>query len=127
MGGLTDRLATTAGRRAPIPCRWTSHRPVAAPEGRVFRRPRNRQALNRARPPLDAACRKRDRFPPKRLLTKWEDLAMRGIGLFCSLGVSLTLVIAAFTDADAQTTALRGARVIDGRGGAPIDNATIVI
>src|SRR5262245_26666216 len=24
------------------------HRPVAAPEGRVFRRPRNRQALNRA-------------------------------------------------------------------------------
>src|SRR5262249_19275418 len=27
----------------------------------------------------------------------------------------------------AQTTALRGARVIDGRGGTPIDNATIVI
>jgi len=26
------------------------------------------------------------------------------------------------TPADAQTTALRGARVIDGRGGAPIDN-----
>jgi len=31
------------------------------------------------------------------------------------------------TAADAQTTALRGARVIDGRGGAPIDNATIII
>jgi imidazolonepropionase-like amidohydrolase len=52
---------------------------------------------------------------------------MRGISLFCSLGISLTLVIGASTDADAQTTALRGARVIDGRGGAPIDNATIVI
>src|SRR5262245_60607432 len=58
---------------------------------------------------------------------KWEDLAMRGISLFYSLGVSLTLVIGASTDADAQTTALRGARVIDGRGGAPIDNATILI
>src|SRR5262245_66508402 len=52
---------------------------------------------------------------------------MRGISLFCSLGISLTLVIGASTDADAQTTALRGARVIDGRGGAPIDNATVVI
>jgi imidazolonepropionase-like amidohydrolase len=52
---------------------------------------------------------------------------MRGISLFCALGVSLTLVIGASTDADAQTTALRGARVIDGRGGAPIDNATILI
>src|SRR5262245_660154 len=31
------------------------------------------------------------------------------------------------TAADAQTTVLRGARVIDGRGGAPIDNATVVI
>ena len=29
--------------------------------------------------------------------------------------------------ADAQTTVLRGARVIDGTGGAPLDNATIVI
>src|SRR5215471_19784466 len=43
------------------------------------------------------------------------------------IGASLTLVIGASTDADAQTTALRGARVIDGRGGTPIDNATIVI
>jgi imidazolonepropionase-like amidohydrolase len=52
---------------------------------------------------------------------------MRGISLVCSLGVSLMLVIGTSTDADAQTTALRGARVIDGRGGAPIDNATILI
>ena len=29
--------------------------------------------------------------------------------------------------ANAQTTVLRGARVIDGSGAAPIDNATIVI
>jgi imidazolonepropionase-like amidohydrolase len=43
------------------------------------------------------------------------------------IGASLAIVIGASTDADAQTTALRGARVIDGRGGAPIDNATIVI
>jgi imidazolonepropionase-like amidohydrolase len=31
------------------------------------------------------------------------------------------------TAADAQTTVLRGARVIDGTGSAPIENATIVI
>src|SRR5262249_59799049 len=43
------------------------------------------------------------------------------------IGASLAIVIGASTDADAQTTALRGARVVDGRGGAPIDNATIVI
>jgi imidazolonepropionase-like amidohydrolase len=43
------------------------------------------------------------------------------------IGASLAIVIGASTDANAQTTALRGARVIDGRGGAPIDNATIVI
>jgi hypothetical protein len=28
--------------------RWTSHRPVVSPEGRLFGRPRNRRALNRA-------------------------------------------------------------------------------
>jgi imidazolonepropionase-like amidohydrolase len=62
------------------------------------------------------------------VLIKWEDLVMSGISLLCSLiGVSLALVIGTSTAADAQTTALRGARVIDGRGGAPIDNATIVI
>ena len=48
VGGLAGRLATTAERRAPLPHRWTSHRPVAPPEGWVFGRPRNRQALNRA-------------------------------------------------------------------------------
>src|SRR5215470_8073311 len=53
---------------------------------------------------------------------------MSGISLLGSLiGVSLALVIGTSTAADAQTTALRGARVIDGRGGAPIDNATVVI
>ena len=41
------RLATTVERRAPLPYRWTSHRPVASPEGRVFGRPGNRQTLNR--------------------------------------------------------------------------------
>src|SRR5204863_4010259 len=51
-----------------------------------------------------------------------------GINLLRSLvGVSLALLIGASTNANAQATALRGARVIDGRGGAPIDNATIVI
>src|SRR5262245_13473769 len=53
---------------------------------------------------------------------------MSGLRPLCWLiGVCLALVIGASSDADAQTTALRGARVIDGRGGAPIDNATIVI
>ena len=47
VGRLAGRLATMAGTRAPLPYRWTSHRPVASPEGRVFGRPRNRQALNR--------------------------------------------------------------------------------
>src|SRR5262245_11011946 len=42
---------------------------------------------------------------------------------------SLTLlgVLICAASADAQTTVLRGARVIDGTGGAPLDNATIVI
>src|SRR5262245_5682986 len=75
-----------------------------------------------------ATWRKRRRRPGKRLLTKWEGLAMRGTRVLCSLiAVSLSIVIGASTDSKAQTTALRGARVIDGRGGAPIDNATIVI
>jgi imidazolonepropionase-like amidohydrolase len=43
------------------------------------------------------------------------------------IGVSLALSIGASTVADAQTTALRGSRVIDGTGGAPIDDATVVI
>src|SRR5258708_8032848 len=53
---------------------------------------------------------------------------MRGIGpLNLLIGVSLAFVIGTSTDSSAQTTALRGARVIDGRGGAPIDNAVIVV
>ena len=53
---------------------------------------------------------------------------MRAIGpLNLLIGVSLALVIGTSTDTYAQTTALRGARVIDGRGGAPIDNGVIVI
>jgi len=53
---------------------------------------------------------------------------MSGISLLCPLvGVFLTLLIGPSTDANAQTIALRGARLIDGSGGAPIDNATIVI
>jgi imidazolonepropionase-like amidohydrolase len=48
--------------------------------------------------------------------------------IFCSLsGLAFALVVGAPSVADAQPTALRGARVIDGRGGAPLDNATIVI
>ncbi len=48
--------------------------------------------------------------------------------IFCSLsGLAVALVVGAPSAADAQTTALRGARVIDGRGAAPLDNATIVI
>ncbi len=48
--------------------------------------------------------------------------------IFCSLsGLAVALVVGASSAADAQTTALRGARVIDGRGAAPLDNATIVI
>src|SRR5262245_14563995 len=53
---------------------------------------------------------------------------MRGIGpLTLLIGVSLALVMGTSTDIYAQTTALRGARVIDGRGGAPIDDAVIVM
>ena len=47
VGGLADRLATTVYRQPGYAYRWTSHRPVGSPEGRVFRRPRNRQGLNR--------------------------------------------------------------------------------
>ena len=48
--------------------------------------------------------------------------------ILCSLsGLAVACVLGASTAADAQTTALRGARVIDGSGGTPIDNATIVI
>ena len=46
---------------------------------------------------------------------------------FSLSGLVVACVIVASTAAHAQTTALRGARVIDGTGGAAIDNATIVI
>src|SRR5215467_15572071 len=53
---------------------------------------------------------------------------MSGIKLLRSLfGASLAFVMGAATAVDAQTTALRAARVIDGSGGAEIDNAVIVI
>jgi len=53
---------------------------------------------------------------------------MSGIKLLRSLvGASLAFVMGAATAVDAQTTALRGARVINGSGGAAIDNAVIVI
>src|SRR5262249_44895149 len=48
VGRLAARLATPGARRAPVPYRGTSHRPVAAPAGRVCGRPGNRQALTRA-------------------------------------------------------------------------------
>src|SRR5262245_10195326 len=47
---------------------------------------------------------------------------MKIVSCFALLG---TLIAA--TAANAQTTALRGARVLDGTGAAPVDNATIVI
>ena len=49
VGELAGRLAATAQRRAPLPHRWTSHRPMASRQGRVFRRPGNRRALNQSR------------------------------------------------------------------------------
>jgi imidazolonepropionase-like amidohydrolase len=44
-----------------------------------------------------------------------------------TLSLSLLGVLIFATAAEAQTTVLRNARVIDGTGGAPLDNATIVI
>jgi imidazolonepropionase-like amidohydrolase len=42
-------------------------------------------------------------------------------------GFAIACVLGAPTAVHAQTTALRGARVIDGNGGTPIDNATVII
>src|SRR5438094_3213048 len=50
VGGPAHRLATMVGRQAAYAYRWTSHLPVVSPEGQVFGRPGNRQALNRAYP-----------------------------------------------------------------------------
>jgi len=48
VGGFADRLAATVFRQAEFPYRWTSHHAVVSPEGRIFGRPGNRQALKRA-------------------------------------------------------------------------------
>ena len=70
----------------------------------------------------------RRQFAALAVATAAANSVMSGISLLCPLvGVFLALLIGPSTDANAQTTALRGARVIDGTGGAPIDNATIVI
>jgi hypothetical protein len=53
VGGLAGRLAKVVERQAQLPHRWTSHHPVASPEGWVFGRPGNRQALNRVYQFLD--------------------------------------------------------------------------
>ena len=47
--------------------------------------------------------------------------------LYSSIGLVVACVVSVSTAAHAQTTALRGSRVIDGTGAAAIDNATIVI
>jgi imidazolonepropionase-like amidohydrolase len=47
--------------------------------------------------------------------------------LYSLIGLVVACVISVSTAAHAQTTALRGARVIDGTGAAAIDSATIVI
>jgi imidazolonepropionase-like amidohydrolase len=54
--------------------------------------------------------------------------SMLGTRILYSLSsLAVAWVISASTAVHAQTTALRGARVIDGTGGAAIDNATIVM
>jgi imidazolonepropionase-like amidohydrolase len=59
---------------------------------------------------------------------EWGGFSMRGTKMLSLLvGLSIAFAIGVSTTADAQTTALRGARIIDGSGGAPLDNATIVI
>ena len=47
--------------------------------------------------------------------------------LYSLSALAVACVVSASTAAHAQTTALRGARVIDGTGGAAIENATIII
>src|SRR5262245_45379030 len=52
---------------------------------------------------------------------------MKGKPMKIASGLALLAALICAPPADAQTTALRGARVIDGTGGAPLDNGTIVI
>jgi imidazolonepropionase-like amidohydrolase len=47
--------------------------------------------------------------------------------VYSLIGLVVACIISVSTATHAQTTALRGARVIDGTGAAAIDNATIVI
>src|SRR5258707_15162874 len=60
-----DQIGNSSSRKvyaedqAACPYRWTSHRPVVSPEGRVFGRPGNRQALNRAYQYLDLVSKGR--------------------------------------------------------------------
>jgi hypothetical protein len=82
VGRLADRLAAMAQRRAQLPHRWTPHRPVVPPEGWVFRRPRNRQALNRA---CEIASQKK---PTEFCRPVGHSLLMYGSNYFC-LVVSL--------------------------------------
>src|ERR1700730_12987348 len=70
-------------RRAQLPYRWTSHRPVAPREGRAFGRPWNRPALNRAcyvldfRPRNDALLRRLDAVLGRQLWRLGDDLPLR--------------------------------------------------
>jgi Bacterial protein of unknown function (DUF899) len=48
VGGPADRLATTVQTQTAYPYQRASHCPMISPEGRVFGRPGNRQALSRA-------------------------------------------------------------------------------
>src|SRR5258708_3970941 len=61
---------------------------------------------------------------PRRTIEK--KTRRKGTMKFAS-SVALLGVLIFATAADAQTTVLRGARVIDGTGAAPLDNATILI
>src|SRR5262245_3569359 len=59
---------------------------------------------------------------PRQTIGGTKGKPMKIASSLASLGVLICTA-----PADAQTTVLRGARVIDGTGGTPLDNATIVI
>src|SRR5262245_23087378 len=99
VGGLADRLATTVERRARLPYRWTSHRPVVSPEGRVFGRPGNRQALNRAYHVFD--------LPPKAATRSATTSRWRGRA--CTISVEAFCVARASRSPDQLDCTLSGA------------------
>jgi imidazolonepropionase-like amidohydrolase len=73
-------------------------------------------------------CNRQPAYPKKKINLSGGGFSMLSTRTFCSLsGLAVALIVGASSVANAQTTALRGARVIDGTGGAPLDNATIVI